>query len=360
MIAAGLGDLLDGQAAGAGGGHVAADAGESGVHHEADAGQGEGGLGDVGRDDDFTAAGLGKNTLLVGLGEAAEKRDDLSVAVAAFEDLAAFADVALGRHEDEDIAAGGRAVVVAGEDAFDGLDRAVNVVEGFGARSGLVALGGVGAQGIERRVDDLDWIGATGDLDDRCVVEGFGKHLGVNGGGSDDDAELGALEAEITQVAEEEIYVERTLVGLVENDGIVGAKERVGLDLGEQHAVGHEFHHGVAGSAVLEANFATDLATPLHAQFLGDAAGDGKGGDAAGLGAGDLAASASAGGEAHFRDLGGFAGAGLAREDEHLMFAEQVHDLTGALADGQLGRKVNPERKVSERCGGVGHELSGG
>jgi len=158
-------------------------------------------------------------------------------------------------------------------------------------------------------------------LDDGGVVEGLGEDLGINGGGGDDDAELGALEAKVAQVAEKEINVEGALVGLVEDDGIVGAEQRVGLDLGEEHAIGHELDDGVAGSAVVEADFATDLAAPLDIELLGDAAGDGKGGDAAGLGAGDLAAGAAAGGKAHLGNLGGFAGAGLAGEDDDLVAA---------------------------------------
>jgi hypothetical protein len=41
------------------------------------------------------------------------------------------------------------------------------------------------------------------------------------------------------------------------------------------------------------------------------------------------------------------------------MFAEEFHDLSGALADGQLGRKIYPEREVRGRCGDVCHELCG-
>jgi len=161
LIATGLCDGLDGQAAGAGGGDVAADAGEAGIHHEADSGQGEGRLGDVGGDDDFSPLRGGENALLLGLGEAAEERDDLGAAVAAFEDFAALADIALGGHEDEDVAAGGRVVLVAGEDAVNGLDRAVHVVQGLGAGLGFVALGGVGAELIERGVDDLDGVSSA-------------------------------------------------------------------------------------------------------------------------------------------------------------------------------------------------------
>jgi hypothetical protein len=180
-------------------------------------------------------------------------------------------------------------------------------VQGFGPGFGGVALGGVAAQGIERGINDLHRVGAPRDLHDRRTLEGLGKGLGVDGGGGDDDAELGPLETQVAQMPEEKVDVERTLVGLVQDHRIVGAQERIALHLGEQHAVGHELDHGVARGAVIEANLAAHLFAPVYPQLLGDAARDGEGRDAARLGAGDLPFAAATGGEAHFGDLGGFA-----------------------------------------------------
>ena len=81
--------------------------------------------------------------------------------------------------------------------------------------------------------------------------------------------------AEVAQVAEEEVDVERTFVGLVEDDRVVGAQHRVVLNLGEQHAVGHELDDGVAGSAVIEADLAADRAAPRDVELFGNATGNG-------------------------------------------------------------------------------------
>lgn len=209
----------------------------------------------------------------------------------------------------------------------------------------MVVVGVVAAELVEGRVDDLDGERAALDLDDGGVVEGGAEGGGVDRGGRDDDLQLGAFVAERAEVAEEEVDVERALVGLVDDDGVVFAEERVALDLGEEHAVGEEFDDGVAGCAVIEADLAADLAAPGDVEFVGDAAGDGQGGDPARLGAGDAALGAAAGGEAEFGDLGGFAGAGFAGENEDGVILKSGGDFLGARGDGEFGRELEAEGK---------------
>ncbi len=45
--------------------------------------------------------------------------------------------------------------------------------------------------------------------------------------------------------------------------------------------------------------------------------------------------------EAHFRNLGGLAGSSFARDDDHLVVRDRLHDLFTPLADRQLIRKAN-------------------
>lgn len=128
LVGGGLGDGLDGEAARAGLGGIAADAGETGVDDETDAGNREGGFGDVGGEDDFPVLRGGEDALLFGVGEAAEERDDLDFRISTldfrFEEVGEFADVALTGKENEDVA--GRAFV---DDAIERFDAAVDVVE---------------------------------------------------------------------------------------------------------------------------------------------------------------------------------------------------------------------------------------
>ena len=144
-------------------------------------------------------------------------------------------------------------------------------------------------------------------------------------------------------------------MGLVEDDGVVLAQERVALDLGEEHPIGEELDDGGGAGLVAEADLAAHLAAPGDAELLSDTAREGEGGDAAGLGAGDAAAGAASSGEAELGDLGGLAGAGLAGEDEHLVGAEGVDDLPGARGDGELRREIEAEREGG-RCGRARHE----
>ena len=67
----------------------------------------------------------------------------------------------------------------------------------------------------------------------------------------------------------------------------------------------------------------------------------------------DEAFSAQSQVEAHFRNLGGFTGACLTRDDDDLVVVDRVHDVFTAFADGQLfgvGDDLGDERLVAARC----------
>ena len=322
---------------------VATQAREARVDDEADAGDRERGLRDVGREDDFPALRRREDALLFHVREPAEHRDHLAVAQPpAREQVAQLADVALAREKHEHVAA--RAFA---HDALHGLDRAVDVVERLGARLAFVTFGRVGAEFVERCVNDLDGIGAALHLDDRSVVERLAKGLGIDRRGGDDDLQLGPFVAQRAQVPEEEVDVQRALVRLVDDDRVVVAQHRVALHFREQHAVGEKLHDRVARGLVVEPDFAADFAAPLHAEFLGHAPRDGERGDAPRLRAGDAAVRATARGEAHFRNLGGFAGAGFAGENHDLVRLNRRGDLLGTRSDRQLGWKLEAERERS-------------
>ena len=298
-------------------------------------------LRDVRREDDFPPLRRGENALLLDVGEPAEHRDDLAVPEpAALEQIAEFADVALAREKHEHVAAGALA-----HDALDGLDRAVDVVQRLGLRLAFVALGGVGTELVERRVDHLHRIRAALDLDDRRVVERLAEGFRVDRRRGDHDLQLGALVAQGAQMPEEEIDVERAFVRLVDDDRVVAAQERIALHLGEQHAVGEKLDDRIAGGLVVEPDLTADLAAPLHAEFLGHAARDRERGHAAGLRARDAPQRTAPGGEAHFRNLRGFARPGFTRENDHLVRLDRGRDLLHARRDRQFGRELQAEGK---------------
>ena len=183
LVGARLRDGLDRQPARARLRRVATQAREARVHDETDAGDRKRGLGDIRREDDFSPLRRREHALLLDVRKPAEHRDHLAVdQPPAAEQVAEFADVALAREKHQHVAA--RALA---HDALHGLDRAIDVVERLGARLAFVALGGIGAEFIQRRVDDFDRIGAALDLNDRRIVERFAESLRVDRRRGDDD-----------------------------------------------------------------------------------------------------------------------------------------------------------------------------
>src|SRR5690606_18742122 len=120
------------------------------------------------------------------------------------------------------------------------------------------------------------------DFDYRGVIEGLAEGGRVDRRGRDQNPELGSLVAQLAQVPEEEIDVQRTLVGFVDDERIVRAEQRIPLHFGEEHAVGEELDDGVAGRLVAETNRASPLPPPLHVQLLSGPTRNGERGDAAG------------------------------------------------------------------------------
>ena len=132
---------------------------------------------------------------------------------------------------------------------------------------------------------------------------------------------------------------------LVDDDAVVGAQERVGARLGEQHAIGHELDarilRDVAGEAVLVA----DESAHGRLELARDALGHRDGGEAARLGAGDAASlRGEAELEGHLRELGGFAASGVTAHDDDGMCAERREDFPAVRADGQFFWIVQVQR----------------
>ena len=105
----------------------------------------------------------------------------------------------------------------------------------------------------------------------------IGKTLGVDGGRGHDDFQVGAARQYLAQVAQQKINIQAALVRLVDDDGVVGFKQRVGLCLGQQNAVSHQLDRGIAAEPILkphlEAHHIAQRGFKFFSNALGHAAG---------------------------------------------------------------------------------------
>ncbi len=237
LVGRGLRDRLDRQPLHLQPRAVAADARRAGIDHRADARDGQRGLGDVRGEHDAPAAVRAEDALLLGGGQPRVERQDVDVvAQAAVERVGGVADLALAGEEDEHVAVGLAQQPL--DRVADRLDRVVVL--------------------LDRRVADLDGIGAPGDLDDRRAAEVRGEALGVDRRRGDDHLQVGPLRQDRVQVAEQEVDVQAALVRLVDDDRVVAAQQPVAADLGEQQAVGEQPDERVLARAVGEAHRVAD------------------------------------------------------------------------------------------------------
>ena len=116
-------------------------------------------------------------------------------------------------------------------------------------------------------------------------------------------------------------------MGLIDDDGIIGAQAGITLGFGQQDAVGHNLDIGILLRTFFKPNFIPDRFTGFLPQFFSDTAGNSRSGDPARLGASDEPIDTSAGRQAEFRQLGGLAGTGLTGNDNDLMIDYGLNDL---------------------------------
>jgi hypothetical protein len=304
---------------------VGGQADQAAVDHGDDAVDRHRGLGDVGAEDQLAVWTWPKGqVLLIGRELAVERADlDAGVGGQAGAGGGGLGDLAGAGEEDEDVAV--EAVV---EQLLEGpQDAGGELVLGGGAE----VLGGDGVHAA-----------GAGDAGALMICP-FGQVAldrgGVEGGGHDDDRQVGPGAAlELAQEGEAEVAVEVALVELVEDDDADVLQRRVGVELAGEQALGDEAQAGRGGGGGLEADLVADAAADGLADALGDALGRHAGGDPSRLQDQDLAVGAGeAGVEEGERDAGGLAGAGRGLDDERAADAERVEDRGEDRVDRQLG-----------------------
>ena len=178
-----------------------------------------------------------------------------------------------------------------------------------------------------------------------------GKPLRVNRGRGHDDFQIRAARQYLTQVTQQKINVQAALVRLVNDDGVVGVQQRVGLRLGQQNAIGHQLHRRIAREPVLEPHLETHHLAQRRLQLLGNPLGHAAGrnpprlrvadqlatrrGPAIGQRGGVIAQPAPHG-QGNLGQLRGFARAGFATDDDDLVPRQRSHDLLALGGDGEV------------------------
>ena len=315
---------------------VALDARRAGVNHVPCARHRERGLGHVGGQHDAPTGVAVKNPVLLGWAQAGEQRQHLSpahdglVAQMLAQMVGRFADFALARQENQNVALvvrvapklvhaiGNRAVEVVLAAFFkravtlldrehaarDHDDRRRNHVAPTLPHCVWVAAprGGVACLGSARRRQGLPprfalrvfaaprgGVACLGSARRQALpaCEMIRKTLRIYGGRGHHDFQIGPARQNLAQVAEQEVDVQAALVGLVNDDGVIGIEQRVGLGFGQQDAVSHQLDRGVARKSILKSHLEADHIAQRGFELLGDALGHAGGGNAPGLGVAD-------------------------------------------------------------------------
>ena len=119
------------------------------------------------------------------------------------------------------------------------------------------------------RVVNVDGESATRDSENRRLVKELGKLFCIEGSRRDKKFQVRSESCNVLDQAEEDVRVQGSLVGLVDDHDAVAGEIRLGEELAEQHAVRHVLEHGSLGRAVLESNAVPDFVAKFDTHLLG-------------------------------------------------------------------------------------------
>ena len=160
------------------------------------------------------------------------------------------------------------------------------------------------------------------------------KTLRVDRGRGHDDLQIWPARQDLAQVAQQKVDVQRALVRFVDDDGVIGVEQRIGLRLSQQDAIGHQLDRCVFGESVLKPHLEAHHIAQWRLQFFSNALGHAGGGNAARLGMSDQLAAlafgvvelAPAHGQRDLGELRGLARTGFPADDDDLVRGNGVHD----------------------------------
>ena len=98
-----------------------------------------------------------------------------------------------------------------------------------------------------------------------------GEALRIQRCRGDDELEVGPARQQLLEIAEQKVDVERALVRLVDDQGVVIFQQRIAVDFRQQNAVGHQLDAGVGRHLVVEAHLVADCAAEFGFQLRGNA-----------------------------------------------------------------------------------------
>ena len=181
----------------------------------------------------------------------------------------------------------------------------------------------------------------------------LGKTISVDGGRGDDDFQVRPARQDLPQVTEQKIDVQTALMGLVNDDRVVGLQQRVGLCFSQQDAIGHQLDRSTALKAILKAHLVAHHFAQRRLQFVGNALGHTGRSDAPGLGVTDEPAPtrtyAAAKLQNDLRQLRGLARTRFATDDDHLVRGNGARDVVTPSRDRQRFWVVDGRDRVARR-----------
>ena len=163
------------------------------------------------------------------------------------------------------------------------------------------------------------------------------KTLRIQRGRSDDELQIGTARQQTLEIAQQKIDIERALVRLVDNDGVVIFQQRIVVYFGQQDAVGHQLDAGVGRHLVVEAHLVADQPAEFGFQFMRDTRRHRACRHPARLGMADHAQHTASQTQADFRQLRGLPRTGLAAHDNHLVLFNRLCQLLAPCHHRQVG-----------------------
>jgi hypothetical protein len=165
----------------------------------------------------------------------------------------------------------------------------------------------------------------------------LGEALGVDGGRGDDDLQIRPARQQLAQVAQQEVDVQAALMGLVDDDRVVGLEVWIALGFGQQDAVGHQLDRCAGLQPILKAHLVAHHLAQRGIELFRNAFGHTGGRNPSGLGVTNqlrtlavftrLPPTAPAQRQRDLGQLGGLARARFATHDDDLMLAQGGLDL---------------------------------